>query len=1012
MKNCLVVFCLAAVSAFAGTITQTTDDMTALGDWTVDVAAGDSNVVTVAQSGSGKIIKTGGGYLVLRKNSTFTGGVELQAGFLMVDPDADAGTSGTVNCTALGTGDVTILGQRSGYTGYCELGIVGAGSNDTRIVTIANNINVTGTSDGTYPALVFYGQNSVLTGKITAAEDFYFWENEPASKAIWSGEYNRYVNVLACTFGEIEVAGTIGYAGFCRYVFGGKVKTPKLDLTIRRTMRSGERNANDYNNAHGGFVFTTPCEIDEIVDGHRYLWCNAANLLPGTLLRHTSYNGGHTLNFLNMYAYSPETDYDQTLGGLVSEPLYDGQKMGSDFPAWGVRGKGSKTLTLTGIAPDAGETEKELVTSASFGQEDSTSYVIFNLTIDAYDGFTQTVSNRTHNISRTIRVKKGAFRAAGSAKFPRLTGITVDAGAAFWHATTNAAAFPALKTLDIAGNFIVGPNAAADFMAMSGYTEIRLSSSATFTVPSGTAFYTASFYVDGVKQPIGTWSHAQFPVIPEGVTITSSTGASATDTAEWTGAAEADNLMSTMANWKDNPASLDLSHYTLGATVKGNGEEMVYTDGTKIHNIMFKRTPASTPFTIRPATPGASLEIAGRIEVTNAAQLVIKDATIATPSHIDQGAASQNGGMVMYISLISNADVASCAESNNVYRSGTYLPVVLDNATIEKPVFSTGNGSGITLLYCMPGTTNEFKGQLWHYSAWPYFAVPEDAQLTFSGGLRGSILIRKRGAGTIIVKEKPITSSSYFGIYQGKLVLDVEDCSLRGSTSGEGMILERSEGASELEFRRSYCFNGDSALIIPYNNTNTGLVEFAATTQRVTRLFGNVTSANVKMHGDPGSLFEVVGGRTDMQWAAYKLLTNRVDLTGALSFRLSATNETMTFYAKDFSTCGDLEVSAGTLNFKSDASWLHGTNVAVNGEGRLKVAKGGTFGAKFAELSLADEGVFEIPSGQSQTFLYVTTNGVVIPSGRYTSLPNGEGDFLAGGGEIVIRRQGVVISLH
>ena len=132
-------------------------------------------------------------------------------------------------------------------------------------------------------------------------------------------------------------------------------------------------------------------------------------------------------------------------------------------------------------------------------------------------------------------------------------------------------------------------------------------------------------------------------------------------------------------------------------------------------------------------------------------------------------------------------------------------------------------------------------------------------------------------------------------------------------------------------------------------------------------------------------------------------LTNRVDLTGALSFRLSATNETMTFYAKDFSTCGDLEVSAGTLDFKSDASWLHGTNVAVNGEGRLKMAKGGTFGGKFAELSLADEGVFEIPSGQSQTFLYVTTNGVVIPSGRYTSLPNGEGDFLAGGGEIVIR---------
>ena len=409
MKKSLLGLCLAAAfGAFAGPITPTTDDMTAQGDWEVTVAAGDSNVVTVAQSGSGKIVKKGGGYLVLRKNSTFTGGVEIEEGFVMVDPDADAGTSGTVNCTALGSGDVTILGQRSGYTGYCELGIVGAGSNDTRIVTIANAINITGNTTGKYPGLVFYGQNSVLTGKITAAEDFYFWEDVLSTKAIWKGDFNRYANVLAGTFGEIEAAGTIGYAGFCRYVFGGKVKTPKLDLTIVRT---------------SGFVFTTPCEIVEIVDGHRWLWCNAANLLPGTLLRHSSYNGGHTQNWLRMWGNPTTTAYDQTLGGLAGEPLDD-----SATYAWGVEGKSSKTLTITGIAPDEGETERELVTCSSIGSDD---YYAFNLTIDAYDGFTQTVSNRNHTISNTIRVKKGAFRVAGTAQFTNLTAIVVDAGAAF-----------------------------------------------------------------------------------------------------------------------------------------------------------------------------------------------------------------------------------------------------------------------------------------------------------------------------------------------------------------------------------------------------------------------------------------------------------------------------------------------------------------------------------------------------------------------------------------------------
>ena len=72
-----ISFALAAFGA-VGAITETETDMTAQGDWEVTVAAGDSNVVTVAQSGSGKTVKKGGGYLVLRKNSTFTGGVALQ----------------------------------------------------------------------------------------------------------------------------------------------------------------------------------------------------------------------------------------------------------------------------------------------------------------------------------------------------------------------------------------------------------------------------------------------------------------------------------------------------------------------------------------------------------------------------------------------------------------------------------------------------------------------------------------------------------------------------------------------------------------------------------------------------------------------------------------------------------------------------------------------------------------------------------------------------------------------
>ena len=1007
-KKIAFVAAISAAFAAVGAITETTDDMTAQGDWEVTVAAGDSNVVTVAQSGSGKIIKKGGGYLVLRKNSTFTGGVEIQAGFVMADPDADAGTSGTVNSTALGTGDVTILGQRSGYSGYCELGIVGAGPGDSRIVTIANNINVTGNTTGKYPALVLYGQNSVLTGKITAAQNFYFWDDEASTTAISSKVANRYTKVLSCTFGEVAVGGELQTMGFCRFEFTGKLTAQKINFNVARTMRDHEGNSADQNNAHSSFVLYTPCEVGEIISGRHRIYCAVENALPGVLINHTRTKGA-TGNYYFMYGYSPETAYDQTIGGLTSETLYDGQKSGTTTYAWGISSSGDKVLTITGVDPDAGDTAKELVSCSTLAGA-------FSVTLDAYDGFTQTMSNQAHTIEGTIRAKKGTFRVAGSARFASLKGIAVDAGAAFRMDSTNTAAFPALKTLDIAGDFIVGPNAAADFMATNGYTEIRLASTANLVLPAGVNFKATTLYVDGYQLPAGTWTHANFPdAIPEGVTITSTSSPAASETAEWSGAAESDNLMATMANWKDAPESLDLSHYLLGATITNNGTEMVYADGTKINGINFTRTPAAVPFTIRPATPGAVLEVAGRIELRDAAQLIIKDAIIAPPNRIDQGAA-RSSGSVMYVNFQGNSAVTTYAASNNVYKTDkNNLPLILDNAVIEKPLYMTAHITGHTAIYCMPGTTNEIKGNFNHNTYQPNVVVPANAMLTFSGGVSYGTCLHKTMAGTMVVKDKPITSTTYFLLENGTLVLDFENMSLEGSGSGDGMNLS----AGTLDCRRSFCFNGESMLV--FRGTSLCTAELNATTQRVTRLCCYNSKSTSKIHGDPGSLLEVVGGwgsgRTgpheDMSaTSTYRLLTNRVDLAGALSFKMSATNETMTFYSKAFSTCGDLEVSAGTLDFRSDASWLKGTNVAVNGEGRLKVAKGGTFTAKFAELSLADAGVFEIPEGESQTFNYVTTNGIQVASGHYTSLPNGTGNFLAGDGEIVVRRHGIVITLQ
>lgn len=1000
----------AACLADAGTVIYTETDMTASGDWEVSVAAGESNVVNVAQSGAGRIVKTGAGTLVLTRNSAFTGGVEIREGAVLVDPALSEGASGTVNCTALGSGAVTVCAQTDSFQGYCELGIVGAGSNDTRVVTVANAINVTGTSSGTYPALVIYGQNAVLTGKITAAADFVFIDDLNSTTAISKSQYNRWQKVQSCTFGEIEAAGSVGFSGVCRMVFAGKVKTPKLDLCIRRERRPGDYDGSNQNNMHGALVFQAVNEIGEIVDANRPIYCAGENVLPGVLFRIPKLPGRlqlSTFAYLRMESYDG-TKYSQTIGGLSSDTLEDGEVVNERL-AYDWRVKGYNTLTISGVAPEDGADSLELSTSASLNDT-------MSLVVDAYDGFTQTVSNHVHTMTGSITVKKGAFRVAGTAQFTSVKAVSVSAGASLRIDSTNADPFPSLASASVDGELTVTDAAAGCDLLKD--VDLRLGANATLSLPQSAATTQTVRTVSFGGKPVAVGIHAPgslpFMVGGAALRVLSVSDGFCVD-ATWSGAAEGDNLMSNAGNWQGAPEELDLDSGTLTVTIAGDGEEMVYADGTVIDSLKFLRTPASTPFAIRPATKGASLTVAGEISITNSAQLILSG-TIATPDHEDQGEPSIHGGRTMTIYPVKNPVIEECRATNNVYlaKNGPSLPVVLDNAVIEKPIWSRGQGvSGFGLFYCLPNTTNEIRGTFFHETWWPFFQVDEGAVLTFSGGMGAKIMMRKECKGTMVIRDKPLTSTSHFGVRNGRLVLDAENFSLRGSGSGEGIMLECDDGPATIECRRSCCFDGDCALMM-YGDNYPGVVEFNSTTQRVTRLAATKSVKGTQMRGGPGSLLEVVGGRTDMDFSQKKgmnLLTNRVDIAGALSFRLSATNETMTFYSQAFSTTGGLEVAAGTLRFASDATWPNGRDVSVNGEGRIRLDAGGAF-SRQAELSLDGGGVFELPAGERQCFQAVYTNGVAVSAGQYTSLSNGDGDFLAGGGTLVVRARGTLISIR
>ena len=261
----------------SGAVVYTSEDKTAQGDWEVTVDAGDSNVVSAVQSGTGKIIKKGAGYLVFAQANSFTGGVDIEEGFV------EAAAS-----DALGTGTITIAGQSASYTGYCELHVIGAGKDDETVISLANPIQVTGTTSGTYPAIVFYGQNARLEGDITAAADFCFYEDYNSTWEISSAMYNRYMYVQSATFaGTVTAAGMVGFRGLTRFVFEKAVTATTFDTTITRACRTYDRDSTyvTQNNAHGAFVFLEPCTVATLEMRNTPIYCGAADVFRNTLIR-------------------------------------------------------------------------------------------------------------------------------------------------------------------------------------------------------------------------------------------------------------------------------------------------------------------------------------------------------------------------------------------------------------------------------------------------------------------------------------------------------------------------------------------------------------------------------------------------------------------------------------------------------------------------------------------------------------------------------------------------------
>ena len=866
------------------------------GDWFVKVPAKSTNVVTIAQTGPGKIVKLGEGWLLLTKESSFTGGIELREGRVTVDPEKDPDADNVVATTALGTGTLTICGQTDDYAGYCQLEIIGAGSNDTRIVTVANDIQVTGNTTGTYPALRAFGQNSVLAGKITAAQDFIFHEDYASTMAIWSSQYNRYSSVTVLTFGEIEAAGTIGTGGFSKFVFGGKVKTPFLDMTYTIAKVNLGNYDSQIPNAHvAADLKSGENEIGRIRTDKHPITCFAADALGGALIDFSLADGYEVGGGARSAGRFTLNNHDQTVAGFESDTVtledaftdFDGpgNSKGADFVFNSAQH--SQTVTIKGVPSESGT---NLVACCLMGYwSKSGNKDAMSLVLDSdYPDFTQTFRNRHSPMGGTITVKNGTFKIDGTVTFSNVTAITVGPTGSFIDNSTHAFSLMSAKTLSIAGRFKIAegvPDALPKtFASLSLYDgcELDISGLSEVTVQK--------LYLNDCGVKAGVWTHDDCTAIPEGLAITATEdggGVTAETTAVWTGEA-GDGKMTTLGNWRlvDGavPQSLDLTSGKTAVIVSNGVEMLPDVDGLFVNSITFCReaNKENSPFFL--GAKGGVLTVDKKIYSSQMAQIVVRG-TIAAPYHRDQGSASEGGAYTFTYSASTLSEANAPDDTIWGDRKDKGQPIVLDDATIEKPCFFRGNGAGAQAFYAQAHTTNRISGDLnATCGGWHELSVGEGAVLECRGGMTGINRPVLSNAGVLKITGKPWNRASGVNIENGTLELDATNCVFGASpTQNYGIRIGAGSGGT-LRFDRSCCFKDDDKTYLDIVGSKKFTIDFNATTQRVTRIWSTNSSKDSTLTGEYPAMLEVKGGTGDATKLLMAGMTNSVQVTGGLGF--------------------------------------------------------------------------------------------------------------------------------
>ncbi|MCQ2390748.1 MAG: autotransporter-associated beta strand repeat-containing protein [Kiritimatiellae bacterium] len=954
---------LASV-AFAASAAETvvTEDRTAGGDWEVSVAAGDTTIVTAAQTGSGKIVKKGAGALILAGGNTFAGGLVVDEG--SVEPH---------HSDAFGVGKITLNAD-----GVKECRVAFTKGQ----LTFTNDLELVGTSAIDKPAFYFHSATNVWNGRITASTgDFYMCDNGDWCYISTGGKYENGVfsggswstkvsKIQFMTFnGEINVHGILYLVPDGHMTFNGRIVCDTLH-TCYRTGLYTLHGAND-SSFYATIDFNGALQVRQFNAAYAAR-SFAAGVIDGAIIHWPGIvNHSEGPGAVNFSAPIPNR-----VAGFTS--VFPRQYLNSGYgniQGASKAGVSSPKIVATGLG--ATGDEPTFACHSALGPYNGYNRY-FDFAVDGTGvnpGFVQIFSNRHHTVQGMLAATNGTLRFVGVSSCSNVTALVIGANGRIEDLTTYQGSFPKVTKIAVAatGKLKLGNYSIPETFA-TAQPALELEAGAIVEAPvrEDEVFVVTSLTIGGVPRQVGTYAATELAgvTLPAGLQIKVTQPVPAAATAVWTGADAADNRMTTLGNWRDAAALPDLTSGLTKVTL-ADGEAMIPGEGCSyLHSIESEIESAddAAPFVL--GEPGGKIEVVGAIKSVKKRQLIVRG-TIAPPVEAgDQGAPTANGDRTFYHWTVSHRN----GTWPSAYIPGEYkysAPLVLDGATIAKPYYSSvdGGGAGACHLRTMADTMNRLTGGVYLYnSGWSELSVAKGSTLEFAGGVNCGARIVMFGAGTLLISGKPWSGTSGLTMEggAGRIVLDVEDNWFGNCSVGYGLDLK--SGGGTIEFRRSNCLAEGHQMAI--RNNSKCVVELNCTTQRVAQLSAASSHKESVIHGDYGAMLEITGGcRTPSMTEGFAGMICSMQITGGVGVHMTGTgkgnnsgtvkdgaDDMYMLRDQDFQSCGNLEVSGGKLSLVLGASWKNGTNFIMRGTGQLRLAGQDQLSYDNARLHFSEEG--------------------------------------------------------